>query len=74
MLLLIKNGLLLKFYTVTPKKHPFELNLPPTYKYIPENLFLRRSSVELEISEILSFSNESYFTCISCGSVSLTRP
>ena len=44
---------LLKFYTVTPKKHPFELNLPPTYKYIPENLLLRRSSVELEISDFL---------------------
>ena len=42
---------LLQFHTATPKKHPFYLNLPPTYKYIPENLFLRRSSVELESSD-----------------------
>ena len=48
-----KWPVLLQFYTVTPKKHPFELNLPPTYKYIPANLFLRRSFVELEISDFL---------------------
>ena len=54
MLLLIKNGLFCYNFTqLPPKKHPFELNLPPTYKYIPENLFLQRSSVELEISDFL---------------------
>ena len=38
---------------MTIKKHPFVLNVPPTYKHITENLFLRRSSVELEISDFL---------------------
>ena len=46
-------SILLQLHTVTPEKHPFELNLPTTYKYIPENLFLQRSSVELEISDFL---------------------
>ena len=46
---------MLQFHPISIKKHPFVLNLPPTHKHIPENLFLRRSSVELEISGFLAF-------------------
>ena len=42
-----------KFHTITIKKHPFVLNLPPTYKHILENLFLRSLSGKLEISVFL---------------------
>ena len=42
---------MLQLHTITIKKHPFVLNLPPTHKHIPENLFLRGSSDELEISD-----------------------
>ena len=50
-----KWPVLLQFHIITITKHPFVLNLPPTYRHIPENLFLRRFSVELEISDFFAF-------------------